>query len=464
MRSIYAASRSTTVFLGEATAGSDALLQAIESSSPSILTATTKAAVVNSLVSNSGMRKHELIEQAFKILWRPYWVRIWIFQEIVVSPNPWIQCGNMKVPWDTFCQAIIALLAPEPKAIFGSGYGNEARQRLEDMYWERRAYRLSQGISEPLPRWDMSGGREFEGRMGLLDLLVGKRGLEASDGRDMVFAISGIARKPKKWEDLSITYEKSPARVYMDTVKYLLDHNKTYEVLSHAGQSQDPSRQHLSKIPSWAPDWRVRSEYKHKIVDRKPGTNLLRWIPPSPTSSSSKPQYAYLPSHSILACLGTTYSAIQSISPDTSSIKPSPGSTSPSPSLFPSKITNLISRSHPLVYKRRLARTSTEVWALVPFDAEVGDLIVVFRGGGVFVLRRKGKEEWKKGVGWREWMFGARREDVVEEIRMAIGAAGRGKVIEHCRFVGECFVDGLMHKFSHVDEAQGTNEVIFAMH
>lgn len=215
MRSIYSAAQSTTIFLGEATPGSDALFHAIQSSASSISEATTKTTVVKSLLSHSGLRKQELVEQVFRILWRPYWFRIWIFQEIVVSSNPWIQCGSVKVPWEVFCQAIIALLSPELKH-WGAGYGNEARQRLEDMYWERRAYRLAQGVSEPMLRWDMSGGREFEGRMGLLDLLVSKRGSRASDERDMVFAVSGIARKPEKWEDLRITYEKSPARVYME--------------------------------------------------------------------------------------------------------------------------------------------------------------------------------------------------------------------------------------------------------
>lgn len=52
--------------------------------------------------------------------------------------------------------------------------------------------------------------------MGLLDLLVSKRGAKASDERDMVFAVSGIARKPVGWRELGITYEKSPARVYME--------------------------------------------------------------------------------------------------------------------------------------------------------------------------------------------------------------------------------------------------------
>lgn len=219
MRQIYEAALQTHIFLGEATDGSDILLGSIESAAASVSKATTRSAVVRALVKASGVRKLELQKEAFNILWRPYWTRIWIFQEIVVSANPWVQCGSITVPWDTFCQALIALLGFDAKTTYwGSGYSNEPRQRLEDMYWERRAYRLTRGYSESRPSWDMGSGQEFEGRMKLLDLLVTKRGSQATDSRDMVFAVSGIATKPKDWSSMSITYEKSPALVYMESV------------------------------------------------------------------------------------------------------------------------------------------------------------------------------------------------------------------------------------------------------
>lgn len=219
MRQIYDAAMQTNIFLGEATEGSDTLLSSIQSAAASISGATTRGAVVRALVEAFGVGKLELQKEAFNMLWRPYWTRIWIFQEIVVSANPWVQCGSISVPWETFCQALVALLGFDAKTTYwGSGYSDEPRQRLEDMYWERRAYRLTQGHSEPRPRWVMGSGQEFEGRMRLLDLLVTKRGSQATDSRDMVFAVSGIATRPKGRSSMSITYEKSPALVYMESV------------------------------------------------------------------------------------------------------------------------------------------------------------------------------------------------------------------------------------------------------
>ena len=80
MRSIYSAANETTIFLGEATEGSDVLLNAMNDARIDITIATSRNAVVKALMAASGLTKRELIEKAFEILWRRYWRRIWIFQ------------------------------------------------------------------------------------------------------------------------------------------------------------------------------------------------------------------------------------------------------------------------------------------------------------------------------------------------------------------------------------------------
>lgn len=213
MREIYSVARETITFLGEATPGSDAILSAINDAAGAMSDATTHIDVVRCLASVSGLRKSELAEEASRILWRPYWKRIWIFQEIVVSENPRVQCGSIRVPWESFCRAAIALLTEDK--MWGGGYGNEAKMRLENVYRERKAWRAAKGMGEQTPTC-VTDGQDLVGRMGLLDLLVTKRGSEASDERDMVFAVSGIATVPASGKPLAITYEKSAARVYVE--------------------------------------------------------------------------------------------------------------------------------------------------------------------------------------------------------------------------------------------------------
>ena len=509
MRSIYSAANETTIFLGEATEGSDALLHAMDRSKVDIALATTKNAVVKSLMNASGLSKTELMEKAFEILWRRYWRRIWIFQEIVVSDNPWVQCGRVKVRWELFCQALIALFHSDVKQ-WGAGYDNEPKWRLEDTYWERRAYRYSQGLTESLPKWDMASGYEFKDRTRLLDLLVTKRGSEASDSRDMVFALAGIASKPADWDPVSITYEKSVLLVYMKYVmqlscvgiqltgkcsvaKYLIEHDGSYEVLSHAGQHQ---HQRLKKIqphhqyghPSWAPDWRIPSDYKDKIVD---------WIPPPPSEDRIAKSHIFLEEYGILVCVGQVFDHIHSIS-DGEEVKMHPSSIGRVSwnkwhrrkliehgvlSHLGTKlgtVTSLFARMHPLTYRRKLAQTKGGTLCLVPRDAQAGDLICQFTGSPIpFILRPWGEEHWKrKDIGpcsklivkFLEWITkSTTRIFALDYVNEKISAALKNKVrkedveIQHYTLIGECFVDGLMNeeKSAIGDEQQN---VAFALH
>jgi hypothetical protein len=43
------------------------------------------------------------------ILWRTWFTRVWIYQELVLSKGPWIQCGRKRVRWN----AIYAALCPK---------------------------------------------------------------------------------------------------------------------------------------------------------------------------------------------------------------------------------------------------------------------------------------------------------------------------------------------------------------
>jgi len=462
MREIYSAARETVIFLGEATPGSDALLNAIQEAGSEIEGATTRNALLKSLERVSGMRKHELVHEAERILWRVYWKRIWIFQEIVVSENPIVQCGAVRVRWESFCQAVIALLM-EIK-VFGGGYGNAARERLDAIYWERKAWRKKRGLSNKKSRWDMWGGGEDD-RMGLLDLLITKRGSEATDPRDMVFAISGVAVMPVASKELRITYEEALARVYMDTVKHLVQNNHSYEVISHAGPVTSDSDSRY-KIPSWAPDWRYPSPYKTKIVD---------WVAISSPPEVVKQNHIFLDQYSSLVCLGYIYSTIQSISADTSETKLAGGGIGRV--VWDDKwrrrkliehgvlsdlgtrlgtVMSLVSRSHPLTHGRKLAKLKGDVLALVPKEARERDIVVLFRGAKVpFVLRKLKKEE-SSGDAWDSLEIEALTAFQEMDSKRQDLKPG------HYQFIGECFADGLMRADSHENRSEKFQA--FALH
>lgn len=286
----------------------------------------------------------------------------------MVSNNPW-------VPWEYFCQALVALLDSDSKH-FGAGYGNEPEQRLKDIYWERRAYRDPQGITQGLPRWDMSSGQTFEGHTQLLDLLVTKRGSEASDSRDMVFALTRLAARPKTQISMSTTYNWSPLQVYKRTVRYLLENEGNYEVLIHAGLQQSISSS-LSGLPLWAPDWQIRNENKYKIID---------WVPANSSFVDDvKLNHTFIDDQGILSCAGHIIDTIHCVSDRSSEeLKLAPGNIRRViwdqklyrreliehgvHSTLETKlgsIQSLFARSHPLTYKRKLAKIKRGILCLV---------------------------------------------------------------------------------------------------
>jgi hypothetical protein len=261
----------------------------------------------------------------------------------------------------------------------------------------------------------------------------------------------------------------------ISAVKYVIEHDNSYEVLSHAGIS---SNDIISGIPSWAPDWRIRDLYKYKIVD---------WVGTStpvsePLPDVSRKPHVYLENHSILACLGHTYSTIASVSTDTSDVKPSAGSISRvnwtehnkyhhhklrEYGILPrlGTVRELLARSHPLTYRRKVAGTKGRTLCLVPQEAEEGDIIALFEGSRVpFVLRpwteNSSREERFANSLWsniRRSIYGSRRIATeqeegkrLDEHIVAVLKAKHPKIavvdkVKHYQFIGECYIDGLVH-------------------
>ncbi|KAF7944502.1 hypothetical protein EAE96_010893 [Botrytis aclada] len=120
---------------------------------------------------------------------------------------------------------------------FGAAYYDVIKNRLEDFYREGLAYQKSLENDEKssLPLCGPPYIPEEEKRLKLLDLLVTKRGHMASDSRDMIYALSSIAKRLKGTQPFTMSYEKSPRQVYSDVVNYLFETDRNYDVLSHAG-------------------------------------------------------------------------------------------------------------------------------------------------------------------------------------------------------------------------------------
>jgi hypothetical protein len=41
------------------------------------------------------------------LLARPWFIRVWVYQELTLSKDPWVQCGTVRVRWDELCKVLL---------------------------------------------------------------------------------------------------------------------------------------------------------------------------------------------------------------------------------------------------------------------------------------------------------------------------------------------------------------------
>ena len=221
----------------------------------------------------------------------PWFTRVWIYQELVFSPDAWLQCGDTRARWEDVSNII--------NIIPYSGSGSESYERFLAMDKAKRGF--SRGLSSlTRPR-------------ALFDVLIARRGLGVFDPRDMVFAHLGIVANSrqdqdsfmrKKWKLLKADYAKNTSELYRNVATYLSGNIEIFELLSHV---EAASGERLPNTPSWAPNWmdkpfplpytkleerinflrRTYEKRRHTTLEDRLNENmgslLLKTIPPSYT-------------------------------------------------------------------------------------------------------------------------------------------------------------------------------------
>ena len=200
MGDIYRKASHTVIYLGTLTQGAATVLDAADANLP--LPADSDAAAA-----------------AADVLGRPWFRRVWIFQELVLSADPWVQCGPRRVRWRALCACL---------------RDHEDAKTLLDM-----------NVS-------------YEGASpgDLFYILENRRGFEATDPRDVVFANVGLARdREAVLAAVGIDYAAPVDDVYTAVARYYLATRPSSlnQLLARAGLESAT----VAGLASWAPDWSV---------------------------------------------------------------------------------------------------------------------------------------------------------------------------------------------------------------
>ena len=162
------------------------------------------------------------------LLKRGWFLRIWVIQELVCAGKATIMCGNQSMEWERFLD-----LAGEFQA--GSFYSvalNDPLYNLAQIRREKEQRRLGKQSS-------------------LLYLLSAFRFCQATDPRDKIFALVGIA-DGQSTAACTPDYSDSVSEIYRNLAFHLIIAERNPDVLTLC--AAPPKGQSLSH-PSWIPDW-----------------------------------------------------------------------------------------------------------------------------------------------------------------------------------------------------------------
>ncbi|KAL8917848.1 MAG: hypothetical protein Q9172_005670 [Xanthocarpia lactea] len=241
MRHIYQSASRVVVWLGPEAEDSNIAMAAIERMGGSFDSATMRLEdacnVPDVVISDTAW------QALGRLFGRSWYKRSWILQEVSASENVIVVCGPQSVPWTTFYFAAAYIFyragrEPCPSPLKDSGY--EALFTLCSLLFNST-------MSEDSRRQET----------GLLRLLTQFRHCEATDPRDKVYALLGMASDMPDDADLKRNYAKPVAKVYQDLVEFIVTKDRNLDIL-RACQMSRPEHD----LPSWVPDWSRASSFQ----------------------------------------------------------------------------------------------------------------------------------------------------------------------------------------------------------
>ncbi|MCJ1437946.1 hypothetical protein MMC27_007333 [Xylographa pallens] len=172
---------------------------------------------------------------AARIVYRPWFSRMWVFQEAVAAPVSYFVCGKYAFRLNTLVSALILLPTMWSNVILPSF----------DSYASIGAMTIQHSmVHGPKDRYDGY-------RQDLLQLLSNTRTFECSDPRDRVYAALSLQSKNNHIM-VPIDYSRSVSEIYTDTAKRIILGQRNLHTLEYITEERD-----LDSLasPSWVPNW-----------------------------------------------------------------------------------------------------------------------------------------------------------------------------------------------------------------
>ncbi|KAI3528388.1 hypothetical protein CSPX01_16269 [Colletotrichum filicis] len=243
MSRIYQNAMNTVIWLGESTSNSASAIKLLEDVRL-LLQFTEKTIGPDEF---EGLNLPSESSEVWKALWdflsRPWFTRLWIIQEVILSFDSWVVCGNHMATWDVLSLACLHLWTCGISRWLGEKFNSGSR-----------ALDHQRDLCESVQHLSSMKSSYHSTAMPLFDLLVESREAKCYDNRDKVYGLLGVCQdqdrsaiRPSYADEFPVTH------LYRDITIRHLDNNKGSLRLGVVLTCVD----HESiDLPSWVPDWR----------------------------------------------------------------------------------------------------------------------------------------------------------------------------------------------------------------
>lgn len=258
MKEIYQKASCTIVWLGEATSQSNAgfdmvprllaaenILGSQEKEQKNITTRLEDRQFTKLGLPKLGDSSWAAYSSIFERAW---FSRVWVIQEVVMSSQIRIQCGTRSLSWDDFSKAFKFM----NKRLVIVVHNNLNTY----MAWLARAF----GIID-------ARDRRLEGsKRDLLGILLGFRHYQATDPRDKVFALCGLATDTElNALVFQPDYRLDMSQAYTNLALFVINSERNLDILSVPPKF---AKQRNTALPSWVPDWSICDTTPAMLLDR----------------------------------------------------------------------------------------------------------------------------------------------------------------------------------------------------
>jgi hypothetical protein len=218
----------------------------------------------------------------------PWWRRVWVVQELIVSRDAIVLLGSATLPWSTVIHGILAAAADLPTTIFfyerlrnhrnmpgalalwsaknefdnasfvaepENSFAASKQERIQDWTIQslgiplRNSSAPQDNLDELRSEPDHTGDRIYTA----LHLLTRFKNFRATDPRDKVYGLLGIVNSYLDPLGIMPDYRWTLEKCYIHTATKIIAQTRNLDILNVPAESFTQTR----PFPSWVPNWKL---------------------------------------------------------------------------------------------------------------------------------------------------------------------------------------------------------------